>query len=154
MKLPREVEENFSNIEVILLGADKVAAHAVIIKVLLQTAEKYYQEFMSLDHIIEAAQRGDFQIWLAVNGGKPFLCLVTELAEYPNKRVLSLLQFGGYRMNNFLEHLDILERWALQMGCSSIETHCREGLAHLLAQHGYKSRAVIVSKQLKEEGRH
>jgi hypothetical protein len=154
MLLPAQDREELKNPQIVLVGPEKVADHAQYVKEMLKNAEHYYLEFMPLEHIIELAKNGRFQIWFAVSDSKPFLCLITELIGYPNRRTLNLVQFGGTQLNNFAKHLDIVEQWAIRMGCTHVETQCRDGLIPLLTNQGYNKRATVVTKALNEERKH
>lgn len=150
MKLPT-TREPLKKADVKLVGPHEVLKYAHEISQLLQGAERFYGDYMGIEDIIARACIGKFQIWLAREEGRPFFCVVTEILVYPRKKVLNVLQIGGEELKGFHKNMDIGERWAVAMGCTHVEFHCREGIALLMEKQGYEKRAITMHKKLHSE---
>ena len=140
--------------QVVVVGQLTYSTYADDIERLLAKSEKYFEEFRSLENILACIKNGMFQAWLARDKDGPFLCMITELVEFPNKRILHLLQISGTKSIGFSNYADVMESWAIQMGCTHIETECRDGFVPLLAKEGFEKRVVVMTKSLTDRRIH
>ena len=147
MKLPTN-RSVLKQPDIYLVGPDNVPKFRGELERLLDPANKYYSRYFNLEDIIEKARQGKFQIWFAREQGVPFFCMVTEILIYPKSKVLSILQIGGDELRGFHVNMDYVENWARMVGCTHVETQCRDGIAKLLERQGYKKRAVTISKYI------
>ena len=72
------------------------------------------------EDIFEALTEGEMQLWAAVDDKEILATMVTQVVPYPRKRVLRIISIGGEDMDRWLDHLPMVEEWALEMGCTSL----------------------------------
>ena len=90
------------------------------------------------------------QLWVVYDEEKQIKCaLTTEVIEYPRKKVCRIVSLGGRNLDEWVERwLDILERWAEENDCDSIETYCRKGFIKKLEKFGYTNTYTVLGKEL------
>jgi len=91
---------------------------------------------------------GGMQLWALVTAeGEPevLAVLVTEIMQYPRKRVLDLALMAGDRMDVWLEALPLLEEWAAAHGIDQVQIHGRKGWERVT---GYPARGVSLVKDI------
>ena len=84
---------------------DHAWAHAVP---LLEKGQGYLAEHLSLHDIYTAIGAGRMQLWLVNDTQEIFYAALTELIDYPQKRVLHIIYQGGTRMREALQFLDCI----------------------------------------------
>lgn len=147
MKLPT-TKRNLSNAEVLIIGPEMLLQHADEARALLSQAEDIISEFMSIEDVLLRVAAGKYQLWMAREEKIPFLCMVTEIITYPNKRVLKIVFLAGIEFRGFWNNMPVLEHWASKLGCSEITMQTRPAIAKLLEDQGYKVEALVVGKKL------
>lgn len=103
---------------------------------------------LSADDVLEHLRAGGMQLWaLVTEEGEPEVVavLVTEMMQYPSKRVLDLALMGGDHMEEWLDALPVLEEWARGQGIDQIQVHGRRGWKRVT---GYPETAVVLVKDL------
>ena len=103
---------------------------------------------LDADDVIALLSDGGMQLWAMVTSdGEPEVVavLVTEIIDYPRKRVLDLALMGGERMELWLEALPVLEQWAAQQGVNQVQIHGRRGWARAT---GYPECGAIMIKEI------
>lgn len=74
--------------------------------------------------------------------------LVTEIAAYPNRRVLEAVAAGG----DGAEIVEVLrpraEAWARANGCAAVMVAGRPGWTRWLGAHGYALKYLVLGKEL------
>ena len=66
--------------------------------------------------------------------------IVTEIKQLPEERILHVVWLGGRRFAEWVEEAYAdLKSLGAKHGCSSIEAHCRPGLARMLKAHGFRT---------------
>lgn len=89
-----------------------------------------------------ALQQQRLHLWIAF-GDEIVGCEVTQVFDYPSKRVLISLFTAGRMFRKWREPLlDILTRWARDNGCSCIEGMGREQWVRLLEPYGVRRMSV------------
>ena len=73
------------------------------------------------EDFFEALTEGEMQLWVAIENKDIVASMVTQVVPYPRKRVLRIISIGGDGMDRWIEHLPMVEEWALSMGCTSLE---------------------------------
>ena len=73
--------------------------------------------------------------------------VVTEVAQYPQKRICRYFLAGGSNMNNWLEPIQTeIEKFAKLNNCQAIEVAGRKGWARKLK--GYEQKIYLFSKEI------
>jgi hypothetical protein len=88
------------------------------------------------EDVLAICVSGGGQLWLAVDGEEAIAAYVTEIYQYPRKRVVRALFAGGKTgtMQRWLEPMvAAIEHWAReQWGCQGIEAVGRKGWSRML----------------------
>lgn len=85
---------------------------------------------------------GQYQFWPAAKG-----CFVTEVIEFPRKRVFHVFLAGG-ELRQLKQMVDSLESFANGLGCHSIMISGRTGWARVLKDHGVRPSYQVMAKEL------
>ena len=72
---------------------------------------------------------------------------ITQITDYPQKRVLTIVLLGGGRMNEWLPLLNQLEKWGIDEGCEQIELYGRPGWEKVLK---WEKTYIALKKNLNE----
>ena len=73
--------------------------------------------------------------------------VITEIAEYPQKKICRYFLAGGNNMDNWLEPIQkAIEQFARDNQCNAIEVAGRKGWLRKLK--GYKQKIFLMSKEL------
>jgi hypothetical protein len=94
--------------------------------------------------VAAAIERGDAQL-LTDHDGRAFM--ITEVLQYPRKRVLRLWLAGG-RLTALRTLAPQLEQLAREQGCDAMEAAGRAGWMDEAGLHGWTPTAVVYGKEL------
>jgi hypothetical protein len=98
--------------------------------------------------LLKGAMAGRYGIWLCETNGKIDAAIVTEVVNYPRKRILEMMFVGGSNMRAWLpEAVCVFDRHARQCGCSHICSLGRAGWAR--AWGGRATGDAIVVRDVK-----
>lgn len=101
------------------------------------TPNDFYEELTS----------GQMQLWIAVDEGEILASMITQIIPYPRKTVLRVISIGGDDMDKWIHNLPLVENWALEMGCSSLELWGRKGWLKILKD--WECSYHVLTKDLK-----
>lgn len=88
-----------------------------------------------------------FQLFISWNNNKVESAVVTEVADYPRKRILRYVLAGGDNLDNWLEPIqNKIEEFAINNYCQAIEVAGRKGWLRKLK--GFEQKIYIMSKEL------
>ena len=91
--------------------------------------------------------KGEMQLWFSVEDRQVTAAMVTQIIPYPRKKVLRILSIGGEGMARWMKHFPMIEKFAKQIGCSSIEAWGRKGWLRALPD--WKCSYHIFTKEIK-----
>ena len=106
----------------------------------LEAALYYSNGTHTIDDVLETVQRGDAQFW-----HYPDAAVVTEIMDYPQKRVLRYWLAGG-NLNTLLKVEPSIRHWSQLWGCVGIEIIGRKGWHRVLK--GFKQTGIILAKDM------
>ena len=100
------------------------------------------------DDIKEYLDKGDLRLWVAMKDKETIATMVTEIIQYPRKKIVRVITIAGKDMNLWYDFLPMLEGYAVRHGCSSLEAWTRRGMTRKLKdwKHSYD----IITKDLKQ----
>ena len=115
------------------------------------TEQETWNEFK---HYLEPALDGCYtleDVWDEILNNRaqffplPHGAVVTQVLEYPHRRILRVWLAGGdlHELEYAMEHA---ESYALHRGCDAIEIHGRKGWAHALK--GFTETRRVLEKKL------
>ena len=136
-----------SNCKIALVTSDDV--HVVWDSILpyIEEVVSHSQGEASSEHYYEELTSGNMQLWVSIEGKEVLACMVTQIAPYPNKRVLRILALGGVEMEKWIQFLPDIEHWAMGIGCTALEAWGRKGWLRILQD--WKCSYHILTKDLK-----
>lgn len=85
---------------------------------------------------------GTLQLWPAEKG-----CLVTEIVDFPRKRVLNIFLAAG-DMRQVLDMNDDVAAWAKAQGCTAMTAYGRKGWERVARRFGWTSPHTFISKEI------
>jgi hypothetical protein len=109
--------------------------------------EKALDETYLSKDILDGILEDRMQLFISWNNKKVESAVVTEIASYPQTKVLRYFLAGGTNLNNWLERIQILiEKFAKKENCTHIEVAGRKGWVRKLK--GYKIKAYLLNKEI------
>ena len=108
--------------------------------------KKALDDCYTTDDILQGLANNSFRLFISWNN-KVESAVVTEVAQYPQKKILRYFLAGGNNLNNWLESIqETIEKFAKHNNCNSIEVAGRKGWAKKLK--GYEQKIYLFSKEL------
>lgn len=92
--------------------------------------------------VVSGVHSSRMQLWANERGAA-----ITEILEYPRKRVLNVFLAGG-DMDQILEMLESAKAWGAQQGCEAICMSGRKGWLRVLNKHGWQEQFATMSSQI------
>lgn len=89
----------------------------------------------SLHSVLRQLVSGDNQLWVV---GESLGVVVTAILHYPHRRVLRVEWLAGERFDEWAHLIGVLEDWAREQQCSSVEIAGRMGLARVFRKFGFE----------------
>jgi bacterioferritin (cytochrome b1) len=97
--------------------------------------------------VLDGIIRNSFQLFISWENDKVECAVVTEVADYPRKRILRYVLAGGDNLENWLEPIqEKIEEFATNNYCQAIEVAGRKGWLRKLK--GFEQKIYIMSKEL------
>lgn len=94
----------------------------------------------TFDDVRDGILSGRMQIWPAPRG-----CAVTEIVQYPRKRVIHCFLAGG-ELDQIIDMIDSAIEWGKAQGCESLTLSGRKGWERALQSHGFKPILVTLER--------
>lgn len=93
---------------------------------------------------------GHMTLWIIRHGGEEVAALVTQIVEYPRRKMLSIQFIGGKGMNDWAEEaLRIIHWCAKNHGCDGVEAVGRQGFWPMFKSNGYQ-RSFVTYESIEE----
>jgi hypothetical protein len=139
-----------TNCKVVLVSPDDISMVWDDVVVFIDEALKHGEGELKSEDLILPLSQGEQRLWVALEDGKIIAAMITEIIPYPRKRVLRIITIAakdGHGMEKWYDFLPMVEGFALNNGCSSLEAWTRKGMARKLKDwtHHY----MVITKQLK-----
>lgn len=106
----------------------------------IKAALRYSGGTHTYSDVYEAVKCGKMQLWPASKS-----CLVTEITQYPRKKVLHVFLAGG-DLIEIKSMQDSVEAWGKAHGCASMTMAGRKGWLKRIKDIGWKDQLVIMEK--------
>lgn len=94
------------------------------------------------DDVAYAIINSKMQLWPAKDG-----CLVTELLQYPKKKVLHIFLAGG-KLEALTDMHDAVMQWSKAQGCTALTLSGRKGWVRALEKFNWKPTLVALTKEI------
>jgi len=104
-------------------------------------------EFVEYDlpFVFQLLTNGQAQLWV---GGDGEMIAITRIGNYPNVKRLIVDFIEGVNYEQYVEHMEYIEHWAVSRGATQAEAELRPGLARIARQQGWKKRRIKMYKHL------
>lgn len=81
-----------------------------------------------LADVFERLLNNHCQLWIAIDDGELIAAMVTQISNFPRKRVLTVMYLAGKHRKLWMHFMEQIENWAKQQGCVGVEAYARKGL--------------------------
>jgi len=109
--------------------------------------EKALDENYNIEDILYGLANDRMQLFISWNNNKVESAVVTEIARYPNSKVLRYFLAGGTNLENWLERIQIvIEKFAKKQNCTHLEVAGRKGWVRKLK--GFRVKAYLLNKEI------
>lgn len=106
-------------------------------------ALKHAPDTHRIEDIEYGIQTGQFVFW----GGQKSAC-ITEIVNYPRKRILNYFLIGG-DLKELVEFMEPrISAWAKMQGCSDVTGIGRKGFERVFAKSGFSPAWWLIHKRL------
>ena len=109
--------------------------------------EKALDETYTIDDIYKGLIEDRMQLFISWNDERVESAVVTEIAQYPQSKVLRYFLAGGVNLENWLERIQkVIEKFAKKENCTHLEVAGRKGWVRKL--QGFRVKAYLLNKEL------
>ena len=115
---------------------------------LIEKALRHAEGELIPDDIKKHLDSANLRLWVALKDKDVIAAMVTEIIQYPRKKIVRIITLAGKDMSLWYDFLPMLEGYAIRHGCSSLEAWTRKGMTRKLKdwKHSYD----IITKDLKQ----
>ena len=109
---------------------------------------KTNDEILNEQDIYEWLKTGYYTLWIATekDSDKIVWVMTLEYASYPRHKMCRIVTFAGGQINDWINDLYILEKWAKAQGCQYIGIYGRKGWKKVLKE--YDEHCILLRKKL------
>lgn len=100
----------------------------------------------TLETIYPLLANRDAQLWIGCDKEIVHAGLTQVITFKTGKQIVEIFFLGGERMDEWLPHIDIIEKWAKQIGCSEVRISGRKGWEKVMKE--YKPIYTTLSKRI------
>ena len=114
---------------------------------LLERVKEHTEGEFETDDYLEPLTHGDMHLWIATEYSDVKAAMVTQFAIYPQKNILRIVSMAGDDFEEIRGFQDMIEAFAVRMGCSALELWGRKGWKKLLPD--WNDTYIVYTKDLK-----
>lgn len=115
----------------------------------LEDAVKLTNGRYEIDDVIDLLINRGYMLWIAFDDEGIKGTLITFVQDYPRKKYLYLMFCGGIEGDKWMRPgIDLLKRFAADIGCDGLEATGRLGWTRVFKEDGIKSRWQIFELPL------
>jgi hypothetical protein len=105
----------------------------------LEGAARHTYGRFTVDNIYDRIVEDGYHLWVAYTDERIKGAVVTNVMNYPHRKVLSMTYCGGEDLVEWKDPmLAMLRRFAKDVGCDGIEAVARKGWAKIFKNDGHK----------------
>ena len=109
--------------------------------------EKALDETYNIKDILYGLANDRMQLFISWNDNRVESAVVTEIAQYPQAKILRYFLAGGRNLENWLERIqEKIEKFAKQNKCTHLEVAGRKGWVRKLK--GFSVKAYLLNKEI------
>ena len=133
------------NCKVILVSPENIPTIWDNVIPLMELSQNGERE-LSIDDFFESLMEERMHLWIALEGKELLACMITQFATHPQKRSLRIIFLGGEGMDKWIDHMPMVEDFALMHGCTSLEVWGRKAWLRILKD--WECKYHIITKDL------
>ena len=134
-----------TNCKVFLVGTEDVPAIWDHVVPFLESSQNDQRE-MSIEDFFESIMNEEMHLWISIEDKELIACMISQIATYPQKKVLRIIFVGGEGMEKWIGFMSHVENFALINGCTSLEVWGRKGWLKILKD--WECKYHILTKDL------
>ena len=131
--------------KVILVSTENIPTIWDNVIPLLELSQNGERE-LSIDDFFESLMEERMHLWIALEGKELLACMITQFATHPQKRALRIIFLGGEGMDKWIDHMHMVEDFALMNGCTFLEVWGRKAWLRILKD--WECKYHIITKDL------
>jgi hypothetical protein len=94
------------------------------------------QDKFTMDDVLMLALARRVQVWVVKKKGVDIAALLTEIVDYPQKRVVRIIFGAGKEADNWMHLIrDVVIPWGKSQGCRAIQIDGRPGWKRVIRRH-------------------
>lgn len=133
--------------QIYLLQGAQIDFYWVQIVELFNSVPEFW-EYYSPEWTYEQVKTGRFQVW-ALSDGAIRGIVLTQLLEFPRKKVFEIMALAGLEMMEFLSELEtVFTRFAQRFGATTLSAQVRPALQRKLRAFGAEAVTVVLRKDI------
>lgn len=87
---------------------------------------------LSADDFRQRIAAGEFQLWVVLRDGNRLASVLTEIIQYPQRKVARIVGCVGRHREEWVHLLAEVQDWARSQGCVAMEAFARKGWARVI----------------------
>lgn len=117
-----------ASIEILPISPQHVAGVWPLVEKYVADSLEFAQGCFLPEDIRAFCEKGAMQLWIATRGDSVLCACISEINNYPRKRVIAVPFIGGKDMRSwFRKMLYTIEAWSKEMGCVGLQGGARRG---------------------------
>lgn len=108
----------------------------------IESALEYAEGTHDFKNIVDEVLTGTMQLWAGEKG-----CAVTQIINYPNKKVLHVFLAGG-EMEQIVDFQESAKKFGKMNGCTAMSIAGRKGWAKVLPKHGWSEKYTVMGMEI------
>ena len=128
----------------------EIDRHWFLVEHKLGNAIAYSDNKYSLSSVYEAIKNEEMQLWLIKSAYDLQAVVVTQIVDYPEKRVCLIMFTGGDKIDTYKHLISDISRFARYNRCKSIEFYGRHGWLKKISVLGFDHIHSVFRLELKE----
>ena|SRR3990167_5659801 len=117
----------------------------------LGKALSYSDGKYTLQDVYNAVKKGIMQLWVVKAVYDYKAVMVTEVIEYPSKRVLVIMFLSGQDFDSYKQLFNEIERFGLLHRCESVEFYGRTGWKNKIKNLGFEQIHTVFRSHIKKK---
>ena len=116
---------------------------------MLHRIQEHSEGELETDDFLDHLMMGGMQLWISTEDKKIIMSAVTQIIEYPQKKILRVIAIAGENFKEVHDNcINMVESFAIKNQCSALELWGRKGWKKMLPD--WDSNYIVYTKDLKE----
>lgn len=135
-----------------LKSAEEARYYRPQLRFLLDSSKALFEPVFKTDDILGHIESDLYQLWVGGDDTRPDMFALTEVAESPRVKVVTVVWCCGQNMGAYFNKFMCgVEAYASIIKADIIQVTGRKGWERLLEPHGYTFSQIIMSKRVEDD---